>query len=91
MSSAIKILLLLAAVTLLEAAITINTINGISDANLVFSGSIPTVENESLFFTYYGVDGEKDINNLKKYPLLIMVGKYLSNYLVPAPLPSTTV
>lgn len=75
MSSSRKILLLLGLLALLQAGVVINTIPGISDHNLVFSGAIPTLANESLFFTYYGLDGEKDINNLKNSPLLIMVGK----------------
>jgi len=51
-----KILLLLATTVAIHSAITVNPITGISDHNLVFSGSIPVGSN-SLFFTYYGVDG----------------------------------
>lgn len=75
MNIANKILLLLTAIVYLQAAITVNPITGISSSNLVFSGSIPTASSDNLFFTYYGVDGQTDINNLKNYPLLIMVGK----------------
>jgi carboxypeptidase C (cathepsin A) len=49
-------------------------LTGITDQNLVFSGSIPISATNSLFFTYYGVDGQKDKNLLKNSPLLIVVG-----------------
>jgi hypothetical protein len=90
MSIATKILLLLVAVAYIEAAITVNPISGISSTNLVFSGNIPTSGSNSLFFTYYGVDNQTDINNLKNYPLLIIVGKYTFSNSAQAPRPSTT-
>ena len=74
MSLLTKILLLLLGAVCLQAAVTVNPISGISDSNLIFSGSILT-NNSSLFFTYFGFDGQTDINNLKNYPLLIVVGK----------------
>ena len=52
-----QILLLLLVSTAVHAAVTVNTITGISNNNLVFSGSIPLSGSDSLFFTYYGVDG----------------------------------
>ena len=71
-----KIVLLLAAsLCLTHAAVTINAITGVTNDNLVFSGSIPISTSSSLFFTYYGVDGQKDQAALKNYPLLIFVGK----------------
>lgn len=91
MSIATKILLLLAAVVCIKATITVNPISGISSNNLVFSGNIPTSATDSLFFTYYGVDNQTDINNLKNYPLLIIVGKYNYHHLALEPLPSITV
>lgn len=74
MSLLTKILLLLLGAVCLQAAVTVNPISGISDSNLIFSGSILT-NSSSLFFTYFGFDGQTDINNLKNYPLLIVVGK----------------
>jgi|JI6StandDraft_1071083.scaffolds.fasta_scaffold501186_1 hypothetical protein len=74
MSLSIRILLLLCGVVCLHAAVTVNPVSGISSQNLVFSGSIST-GGSPLFFTYFGFDGQTDINNLKNYPLLIVVGK----------------
>jgi hypothetical protein len=71
-----------------SAAVTVNTITGITDNNLVYSGTIPISATNNLFFTYYGVDGQKDQASLKNYPLLILVGKYITYNLVPAPLRS---
>lgn len=51
-----KILFLLATVIVIQAAVTVNPISGVSSNNLVFSGTIP-VSSNNLFFTYYGVDG----------------------------------
>jgi len=82
MYSSKKILLLVALIASIYAAVTINSITGIPTKNLVFSGQIP-VESNSLFFTYFGYDGETDQNNLKNYPLLIVVGKYFLVYTVP--------
>lgn len=90
MSIATKILILLCGLVLAQATITINPISGISSSNLVFSGTIPTSSNDSLFFTYYGVDNQTDINNLKNFPLLIIVGKYTSPELVLELQPSIT-
>lgn len=70
-----KILLLLVAVISIHAAVTVNPISGVSSQNLVYSGLIPISANSNLFFTYYGVDGQTDQNNLKNFPLLIVVGK----------------
>jgi hypothetical protein len=69
-----QILLVLLAIVVVKAAVTVNTITGVSNNNLVFSGSIP-LESDSLFFTYYGVDGETSQDNLSKSPLLIVVGR----------------
>lgn len=69
-----KILLLALILTISSAAITINQISGVTNDNLVYSGTIP-VGNNNLFFTYYGVDGQKDQASLKAFPLLIVVGK----------------
>jgi len=74
MNASKKILLLSLLIAYISAAVTINTITGVSAQNLVYSGLIPVGTN-SLFFTYYGVDGQTDQNNLKNYPLLIVAGK----------------
>lgn len=70
-----KILLVLALVLLAQAAVTVNQITGVSNDNLVYSGTIPVSASTNLFFTYFGVDGQKDQSALKNYPLLIVVGK----------------
>jgi hypothetical protein len=70
-----KILLLIALAISTQSAVTINQISGVSNDNLVFSGTIAISTSNSLFFTYYGVDGEKDQAALKNYPLFIFVGK----------------
>jgi hypothetical protein len=70
-----KILLLLALVILGHCAVTINQITGVTNDNLLFSGTIAISTSNSLFFTYYGVDGQKDQSALKNYPLFIFVGK----------------
>ena len=44
-------------VMVVNAAVSVNTITGISSSNLVFSGNIPVSDKDSLFFTYYGIDG----------------------------------
>jgi hypothetical protein len=69
-----KIFLAAIIISISQAAITVNQISGISNDNLVFSGTIPVGSN-NLFFTYYGVDGQKDQASLKNFPLLIFVGK----------------
>ena len=58
----------------INSAVTVNQITGISDNNLVYSGSIP-VGSDSLFFTYYGPDGVADPDDLFTYPLIVFVGK----------------
>lgn len=70
-----KILLLFALVLAAQAAVTVNQITGVTNDNLVYSGTIPVSDSGSLFFTYFGVDGQKDQASLKNYPLLIVVGK----------------
>ena len=75
MNLTIKICVLVTLVCAMHCAVTVNTVTGITDNNLVFSGTIPISDKDNLFFTYYGYDGEKDQNNLKNYPLLIIVGK----------------
>lgn len=70
-----KILLLIAFVIACQGAVTINQISGVSNDNLVFSGTIAISTSNSLFFIYYGVDSEKDQASLKNYPLFIFVGK----------------
>ena len=77
-SSKLYIALLLLSASVM-AAVTVNQITGVTDQNLVFSGSIPISASNNLFFTYYGVDGQKDQNSLKNYPLLVVVGKYFYN------------
>lgn len=69
-----NIYLLLALLAVSYASVITNTITGFSDNNLVFSGTIP-LGFDSLFFTYYGVDGQMDQNALKNYPLFIFVGR----------------
>ena len=69
-----KILVIAVIIVISHAAITVNQISGVSNDNLVFSGTIPVGSN-NLFFTYYGADGEKVQDNLKNFPLLIVVGK----------------
>lgn len=85
-----KILLLVALIASIYAAVTVNPISGVPTQNLVFSGQIPVGSN-SLFFTYFGYDGETDQNNLKNHPLLIVVGKYFLVYTVLEHQPSITV
>ena len=91
MSGVQRILLLLAVIGAVSSAVTVTPIHNVSANNLVFSGSIPLGTNDSLFFTYYGVDGETNQDNLKNHPLLIVVGKYPSSYSAPEPQLSTTV
>jgi hypothetical protein len=62
-------------VALSHSAVTVNELTGVTPQNLLFSGTIPISATNNLFFTYYGVDGEKDKNLLKNSPLLIVVGK----------------
>ena len=71
-------LILCLLVTTSFADIIVNQLNGISDDNLVFSGRLPISDSSksTLFFTYYGISGQKNQDNLKNSPLLIFVGKY---------------
>ena len=70
-----KIVLIFALILAAQSAVTINQISGLTNDNLVFSGTIPVSASANLFFTYFGVDGQKDQASLKNYPLLIVVGK----------------
>jgi hypothetical protein len=56
-----KILALFALLLVVDSAIIVNQIIGVSNHNLVYSGSIPISTTGNLFFTYYGVDGPKQI------------------------------
>jgi len=85
-----KIFLIAFIIVISHAAITVNQISGVSNDNLVYSGTIP-VGNNNLFFTYYGADGQKTQDTLKNFPLLIVVGKYIFIYLVQDHLLNTTV
>ena len=57
MNLSVKIVLLLIFAFVGQSAVTVNAITGISNNNLVFSGTIPLSASDNLFFTYYGVDG----------------------------------
>ncbi len=72
-----KIFLLALLLALARSAVVVNQLTGITDQNLVFSGTIPVSETNNLFFTYYGVDNQKDASALKNYPLLVVVGRYI--------------
>ena len=74
MSIKTNIYLLLSLLVLSQASVITNQITGLTDNNLVFSGTIP-LASDSLFFTFYGVDGQMDQNALKNYPLFIFVGR----------------
>lgn len=43
------------------SAVVVNPLSGVSDNNLVYSGSLPISDTakSTLFFTYYGINGEK--------------------------------
>lgn len=71
----LQILLVVLGLVAAQTAIVVNPITGITDQNLVYSGSIPISDTNSLFFTYYGVDGVKDQAALKNYPLVVAVGR----------------
>jgi hypothetical protein len=75
MNFTLKIFALAILVILGNTAVVVNQITGISDTNLVYSGTIPISATNKLFFTYYGVDNQKDQASLKNYPLLIVVGR----------------
>lgn len=70
-----KILLVLAMVILAHSAVTVNQITGVPTDNLIYTGTIPVSASANMFFTYFGVDGQKDQAALNNYPLLIVVGK----------------
>lgn len=70
-----KILCLAVLVAFCASAVVVNPVTGVSDTNLVYSGTIPVSDTNKLFFTYYGFDNEKDQAALKNYPLLIAVGR----------------
>lgn len=74
MNTKANIYLLLALLAVSQASVITNQITGLTDNNLVFSGTIP-LGSDSLFFTYYGVDGQMDQSALKNYPLFIFVGR----------------
>lgn len=58
------------------ANVVVNPITGVTTNNLMYTGSIPVSDTSSsnLFFTYYGVDGETNPDNLNQKPLIIGVG-----------------
>lgn len=70
-----KILFLLAAILVVQAAVTVNQITGVSNDNLIYTGTIPISTTANLFFSYFGVDGQKDQASLNNYPLLVVVGR----------------
>ncbi len=72
-----KILLSLFIIICVQSAIVVNTLTGLTDQNLAFSGSISISSTNNLFFTYYGVDNQKDQSALKNFPLLVVVGRYI--------------
>jgi carboxypeptidase C (cathepsin A) len=78
-----KIFLFAVLLTFIQSAVVINQLTGITDQNLVFSGNIAISETNNLFFTYYGVDNQKDASALKNYPLLVVVGRYYYCYCSP--------
>lgn len=75
MSISSKILILLAIVLAVRAAVTVNQITGVSPDNLVYTGTIPISTTANIFFSYFGVDGQKDQAALNNYPLLVVVSK----------------
>lgn len=56
-----------------QAAVVVNPISGITSKNLMFTGTI-TVDNEKLFYTFYGKDGEMNADNLSQNSLIIGMG-----------------
>ena len=58
-----------------QAAVTVNQIKGVTDNNLVYSGTIGITGGNNLFFTYYSADGVNDPDDLLSYPLIVFVGK----------------
>lgn len=70
-----KILVLLAVILMVEAAVTVNQITGVTADNLLYTGTIPISAATNIFFSYFGVDGQKDQAALNNYPLLVVVGK----------------
>lgn len=59
-----------------STSVQVNKLDNISKNNLVYSGFLPTSDSSSdqLFFTYYGAKDAKQEQDLKSYPLLIVVG-----------------
>lgn len=68
-----KLTLLATLILLSTQAVVINEITGITSSNLMYTGTIEA-RNEKLFFTFYGIDGEKDPKNLPNSPLIVVVG-----------------
>lgn len=66
---------LLAALVLscVQATVVVNQITGITSNNLMFTGTI-ALGDDKLFFTYFGNDGETNVDNLAQKPLLVCVG-----------------
>lgn len=56
-----------------QAAVVINQITGITSNNLMYTGTI-AVNNEKLFFTFYGKDGDMNPDSLSKNILLVAIG-----------------
>lgn len=56
-----------------HSAVVVNQITGITTKNLMYTGTIE-VGTEKLFFTFYGIDGQTNADNLKNNPLVISVG-----------------
>jgi hypothetical protein len=75
MGIGLKILFLLATILVVKAAVTVNQITGVSTDNLVYTGTIPISTTANIFFSYFGVDGQKDQAALNNYPLLVVVGR----------------
>mgnify|MGYP001474815652 CR=1 FL=1 len=68
-----KVLIGLFLISTINTAVVVNPITGITAKNLMYTGTIG-VDNEKLFFTYYGYDGETNPDNLASKPLTIAVG-----------------
>jgi carboxypeptidase C (cathepsin A) len=56
-----------------QGAVVINQITGITQNNLMYTGTID-VGKEKLFFIYYGVDGQTNPDNLNNFPFFVAVG-----------------
>ena len=55
-----------------NSAVVLNPITGITAKNLMYTGTIE-VDTQKLFFTFYGLDGETNADNLSNNPLIIGV------------------